>query len=267
MHEVFPFRRAVLALVFFGVAFGYLEAAVVSYLRTLHEPARQQFYPGRAPSELFPLLTLDQVRSTGPEQMHIFAVELGRETATIAMLAAVALAVARNAGQWAAAFVIAFGIWDITFYGSLKVLLDWPASLFTWDILFLLPVPWVGPVVAPVIVSAAMIAAGFWQLRSEAIGKGAHLGGHTGSAFWPGGGDRLVGPHGRALIGFRACRPPAAQPNRRSIVPERFIDRQLVSNMQQQGMKLSLLVCHGPEAFKPPEWFMRLQHSPKVLDQ
>ena len=58
---------------------------------------------------------------------------------------AVALAVARNAGDWAAAFVIAFGAWDITFYVVLKVLLDWPASLFTWDILFLIPVPWVGP--------------------------------------------------------------------------------------------------------------------------
>jgi hypothetical protein len=55
-------------------------------------------------------------------------------------------------------------------------LLDWPSSLFTWDILFLLPVPWVGPVLAPVIVSAAMIAAGLWQLRRKAIGESIHLG-------------------------------------------------------------------------------------------
>ena len=55
-------KRTVLALLLFGTAFGYLEAAVVSYLRLLHEPARQRFYPGRAPSDLFPLLTLDQLQ-------------------------------------------------------------------------------------------------------------------------------------------------------------------------------------------------------------
>jgi hypothetical protein len=92
------------------------------------------------------------------------------------MLAAIALAVARNAGQWAAAFVIAFGTWDITFYLFLKVLLDWPASVFTWDILFLVPVPWVGPVLAPVLVSMAMIAVGSWHLRREASANGIRIG-------------------------------------------------------------------------------------------
>ena len=159
-------KRTVLALVLFGTAFGYLEAAVVSYLRLLHEPARQQFHPGRPPGDLFPLLTLEQMRATGNQQ-QILAIEIGREVATLWMLAAVALAVAGNAGQWAAAFVVAFGAWDITFYFFLKVLLGWPASLFTWDILFLIPLPWVGPVLAPMLVSAAMMAAGAWHLRSE----------------------------------------------------------------------------------------------------
>jgi hypothetical protein len=163
-----PWKRTVTALLLFGAAFGYLEAAVVSYLRLLHEPARQRFYPGRAPGELFPLLTLEQLRAAGGEQQRILGIELGREGATIVMLAAIALAVADNAGQWAAAFAIAFGTWDIAFYAFLRVLLDWPASLFTWDILFLIPVPWAGPVLAPVIVSAAMIAAGVCHLRSEA---------------------------------------------------------------------------------------------------
>ena len=125
-----PWKRTVLALLLFGAAFGYLEAAVVTYLRALHEPARQQFYPGRPPAELFPLLTLDQVHAA-PGQTQTLAIEIGREAATILMLAAVALAVARNAGDWAAAFVILFGTWDITFYVFLKVLLDWPASIFT----------------------------------------------------------------------------------------------------------------------------------------
>ena len=166
-----------LALLLFGTAFGYLEAAVVSYLRELHEPARQRFYPGRAAGDLFPLLTLDQLHAMGAGQMHLLATEVGREAATIVMLAAVALAVARNAGSWGAAFVMAFGAWDITFYLFLKVLLGWPESLLTWDILFLLPVPWVGPVLAPVLVSAAMITAGVWHFRREGCGDPIHIGG------------------------------------------------------------------------------------------
>lgn len=177
-----PWKRTVLALLLFGTAFGYLEAAVVTYLRALHEPARQRFYPGRSPTDLFPLLTLDQVRAAAPAQMRTLAIEIGREAATIVMLAAAALAVAGNAGQWAAAFVIAFGVWDISFYVFLKVLLDWPASLFTWDILFLIPVPWVGPVLAPVLVSVVMIAAGVWHLRAQAQGRPIRI----GAAQWSG---------------------------------------------------------------------------------
>lgn len=108
-------RRSIIALLLFGMAFGYLEAAVVSYLRLLHEPARQRFYPGRSPAELFPLLTIDQLRASGADQQRTLLIEIGREAATIVMLAAVALAVG-TAGQWAAAFVIAFGTWDATFY-------------------------------------------------------------------------------------------------------------------------------------------------------
>jgi hypothetical protein len=167
-------KRIVLALVLFGTAFGYLEAAVVSYLRALHEPARQRFYPGRPVAELFPLLTLEQLHAAGSEQQRTLVAELGREAATIIMLAAVALAVARNVGEWGAAFVVAFGVWDLTFYVFLKVLLDWPASVFTWDILFLIPVPWAGPVLAPVLVSLAMIAAGVWHLRTPVRIGAAH---------------------------------------------------------------------------------------------
>jgi len=176
MPRTSSWKRIVIALVIFGTAFGYLEAAVVSYLRVLHEPARQQFYPGRPPGDLFPLLTLDQLRASGQEQQQTLAIEIGREAATIIMLAAIALAVSANAGQWAAAFVIAFGTWDASFYLFLKLLLGWPASLFTWDILFLIPVPWVGPVLAPLLVSATMIAAGIWQLRCEARSEPVRIG-------------------------------------------------------------------------------------------
>src|SRR5579863_2842445 len=170
------FLRPVAILLLFSTAFGYLEAAVVSYLRILHEPARRHYYPDRLSSEMFPLLTLEQVRAVGEEQQKTLAVEIGREAATMLMLAAIALAVAGNARQWIAAFAIAFGVWDIVFYASLKLLLGWPASLFTWDILFLIPVPWVGPVIAPVLVSLAMITAGIWCLMREAAGRPLRIG-------------------------------------------------------------------------------------------
>jgi hypothetical protein len=167
-------RHSVISLVLFGVAFGYLEAAVVSYLRTIHTSTLHRFYPGRDPGDLFPILTLEQTRQVAPEQMRTIAIEVGREAATLLMLAGIALAVCRNAGEWAAAFAIAFGVWDILFYVFLKVLLDWPASLATWDILFLIPVPWVGPVWAPVIVSLSMIGAGVWHLRRPVALRAPH---------------------------------------------------------------------------------------------
>ncbi|MGI8960967.1 MAG: hypothetical protein ACR2IV_14630 [Bryobacteraceae bacterium] len=159
--------RVVIGLVIFGVAFGYVEAAVVSYLRSMYAPLRAHLYPTVSPGELFPLLTLDQLSAFGSEHTTRLKIELGRELATLAMLASVGLIAARRAREWIAAFVVCFGIWDIAFYLSLKLLLDWPASLFTWDILFLLPVPWVGPVIAPVLVSISMITAGLVVLWRE----------------------------------------------------------------------------------------------------
>ena len=55
---------------------------------------------------------------------------------------------------------IAFGVWDIFYYVFLKIIYDWPKSLFDWDILFLLPLPWWGPVLAPVCIAALMIVWG-----------------------------------------------------------------------------------------------------------
>jgi hypothetical protein len=159
--------RVVIGLVVFGVAFGYVEAAVVAYLRSMYAPLRAQLYPTVPPGELFPLLTLDQLIAFGPEHTTRLKIELGREFATLAMLASVGLIAARRAREWIAAFVICFGVWDIAFYLFLKLLLDWPASLFTWDILFLLPVPWVGPVIAPILVSISMITAGVVVLWRE----------------------------------------------------------------------------------------------------
>ncbi|MGH9673351.1 MAG: hypothetical protein ACRD44_09230 [Bryobacteraceae bacterium] len=164
------FRKAFAALVLFGASFGYVEAAVVVYLRAIYDPARASLRPDGQRGELFPLITLDQLRALGPDHTHRLGVEVGREAMTLLMLSAAALAVARNSREWLAAFVIAFGVWDIFFYLFLKVLIDWPASLWTWDILFLIPVPWAAPVLAPVLVSIVMIAGGATVLWRERRG-------------------------------------------------------------------------------------------------
>ena len=153
-------KRTFLALILFGIAFGYVEAAVVVYLRTIFVPIRQETFHAVAHNDLFPLLTVEHLQAAGPEYARLLETELGREVATIVMLAAAGLAVAGNFRQWLAGFMIAFGVWDIFYYVFLRLLIGWPESLMTWDILFLVPVPWVGPVIAPVIVSLSMILAG-----------------------------------------------------------------------------------------------------------
>lgn len=154
------FTRTMMGLVLFAVSFAYVEAAVVVYLRTIYDPIRPEAVDGARYDELFPLMTLKQLEAAGPNYFRLFATELGREAATILMLAGVAVTAAQNFRQWIARFMVVFGVWDIFFYLFLKLLIGWPASLGTWDILFLLPVPWVGPVIAPVLVAVSMIAAG-----------------------------------------------------------------------------------------------------------
>ena len=117
----------------------------------------------------FRLITPEQLAAAGPENPRRLAIEIGREAATMLMLGAVALAVARNLQEWMAAFVIVFGVWDIAFYAFLKLMIHWPETLSTWDILFLIPLPWVGPVWAPVLVALSMIVCGLISLRAGGI--------------------------------------------------------------------------------------------------
>ncbi len=167
--------RTLAALGLFGVSFGFVEAAVVVYLRALYEPVHQKLHPDRAPGDLFPLIRLDQIEAEGPAARRRVQIELVREAATIVMLAAVGMAAARNPREGFAAFLVAFGIWDLCFYGFLKVLIDWPASLWTWDVLFLLPVPWSAPVIAPMLVAASMIGSGTIVLARESAGRPVRL--------------------------------------------------------------------------------------------
>jgi len=126
---------------FFGIWMAYLESAVVVYLREIYFPEGFAF-----PMKLMPL--------------KMALVELGREVATIFMLLGISFLGSRKAWSRFAIFMISFGVWDIWYYIWLKVMLNWPPSLLTWDILFLIPIPWVGPVLAPVFVSISLIFAG-----------------------------------------------------------------------------------------------------------
>jgi hypothetical protein len=130
--------KTMIWLTLFSIAMGYLETAVVVYLRKIYYP------DGFA----FPLV---------PISPDIAAAEFWREAATIVMLAGIGVLSARTRIQGFIFFLYSFAIWDIFYYIFLKLLLNWPESLLTWDILFLIPVPWVGPVIAPCIVSLSMI--------------------------------------------------------------------------------------------------------------
>lgn len=157
--------RTVAALLLFGISFGYLEAAVVVYLRAIYDPIRQRVHPGIGPNDLFPLISPEQLAASGPESTRRLGIEIGREAATILMLAAFGIAAGRNFSQRMAAFAVAFGLWDVFFYVFLKLMIGWPQSVFTWDILFLIPLPWVGPVLAPCLVSLTLIACGLISLH------------------------------------------------------------------------------------------------------
>lgn len=135
----------------FGAAMANIESAVVVYLREL-------YYPG---GFTFPIVN---------PPLNISLIEIGREAATIVLLLAVAKLTFKKPLHQFCLFMYCFGVWDIFYYFWLYVFLGWPSSLLTWDILFLIPLPWIGPVLAPVIVSISMITAAVIILRLENSG-------------------------------------------------------------------------------------------------
>lgn len=175
MNSASPVRwkRQTLAILLFGISFGYVEAAVVTYLRPQFEAVRATFTPQSR--DLFPLLSLQQVKEAGPDMVRLVSTEVAREAATLLMLGAVAVAVGVNFPQWLAFLLLAFGAWDISYYIFLKVLIGWPRSLLTWDVLFLIPVPWSGPVLAPALVALTMVGTGFVYLWRESNGHSIRL--------------------------------------------------------------------------------------------
>jgi hypothetical protein len=120
----------------------WVEAAVVYYLRTM----------------------FDRIEPYQPNPLPIMGglgtAELVREAATLVMLLAVGILAGSGWRERLGYSAIAFGVWDIFYYVFLKALCGWPHSLLDWDILFLLPLPWWGPVLAPVLIALLMIVWG-----------------------------------------------------------------------------------------------------------
>lgn len=125
----------------FAIAMGFLESAVVVYLREIYYPEGFDF----------PLKIIEG---------KLALTEVLRELATLIMLITVGWIAGKNGTGKFGVFIFAFGIWDIFYYVFLKLLIGWPESLMTWDILFLIPVSWVGPVLAPVINALTMVIFG-----------------------------------------------------------------------------------------------------------
>jgi hypothetical protein len=154
----------------FGLGFGFVEAAVVVDLREALRPAVERI-AGHSPDDPFPMVPFDRLAHDDLAAAQLLRIETLREAATMVLLAGVGMAAGRSGLGRFSAFVAGFGVWDLSYYLSLKWLIDWPASVWTWDILFLIPVPWAAPVLAPSIVAATMVLAGSIVLVEEATGR------------------------------------------------------------------------------------------------
>jgi hypothetical protein len=157
MRGGFSFRTTAIVVIAFAVAMAYLEAAVVVYL---------QLALGLQVGAIFPL-------RPASEAGNLVAIEAGREAATLVMIGAVGMLAGRTRLERLAWSAVVFGAWDIGYYAWLHVFNGWPPTLDTTDLLFLLPVPWAGPVWSPVAVSAALVGTGL--AAASAVRSGWHL--------------------------------------------------------------------------------------------
>jgi len=136
-------------VVVFAIAMAWVELAVVFYLRTM----------------------IDRIDPYQPNPLPVIGslgrAELVREAATLVMLLAVGMLAGRNWRSRLGYAAVAFGVWDICYYVFLRKMCGWPHSLLDWDILFLLPLPWWGPVVAPMSIAIMLIAWGTLSRQFE----------------------------------------------------------------------------------------------------
>lgn len=130
-----------IVLALFGIAMAHLEGVVVVYLR-------------KALGMLDSDGNKESIEKIPKRFLHI---EISREAATIIMLAAIAYLVGETWPERGILFLWTFAFWDLFYYLSLYILIKWPPTLRTIDVLFLIPVPWIAPVWFPVGVSSLTI--------------------------------------------------------------------------------------------------------------
>jgi hypothetical protein len=188
-----------LTVVIFAVAMAWVESAVVLYLRTLMNRIE--------PYQPVPL----------PQTAGLSLAEVIREFATLVMLGAVGWLAGSNRRTRLGYFLIGFGVWDIFYYVFLLPLTGWPRSLLAWDILFLIPLPWWGPVMAPMLIAGLMILFGTLVTQRE-VGE---------QIYWPGrrSGLASVAGMGLALYVFMADAiriAPQGERAWRAMLPSRF---------------------------------------------
>ena len=133
----------------FAIAMAWVESASVFYIRALVDRIE--------PYQANPL----------PINGALGHVELWREAATLVMLATLGMLAGRTWRRRAGYAAMAFGVWDIFYYVFLRFMSGWPRTLLDWDILFLLPLPWWGPVLAPVSIAVVMILWGTLATQSD----------------------------------------------------------------------------------------------------
>lgn len=160
-------EKTILKIVIFAITFGFIEAAVVVYLRHLlgvgftppHIDRSEILFLGPGVAFLEPHTAVKVISNTA-----ILNVERIREAATLVMLATVAVLAGKVFWERVALFFLAFGIWDILYYLFLKLIVGWPKSFSDFDIFFLLPTPLVGPVFVPIIISAILVSGSIFYL-------------------------------------------------------------------------------------------------------
>jgi hypothetical protein len=130
-----------LLLAVFGIAMAHLEGVVVVYLR----------------KALGILETESNKAGVGKFPDRYLNIEMTREAATIIMLVVIACLVGETWILRGVYFLWTFAFWDLFYYVSLYILIKWPSSLTTIDVLFLIPKPWIAPVWFPIGVSATTI--------------------------------------------------------------------------------------------------------------
>lgn len=141
----------------FALAFGFVESAVVVYLR-----AATGLLPGVAGtlSDVQRLTSDQYVQSKSLSQFpsSLLTVEVIREAATIVMLLSTSALAASRWKEFCAFYLWEFAVWDLSYYAGLWLLVRWPVSLKSIDVLFLIPQPWIAQVWFPILVSSLTLA-------------------------------------------------------------------------------------------------------------